>query len=213
MLGDAPRTLQYWVRRFEEEGFAGLADADRPERPKKLSEEQLSVIGKALRGSPRDFGISANNWDGKTLSAFIKQRFGVAHGVRQCQSFFRQLGFRLRKPRPVIAKADPVQQLEHKKTPSNDGRSDNRFMGTRRSPFPAARFALSNVDRPGGLRSRRPARADPQKCWIFWCRQPARRQVRSPAGRGQVQCRFLLVFSQAVEKSQFPFRQKSLCDS
>lgn len=115
LLGDAPRTLQYWVRRFEEEGFAGLADADRPGRPKKLTGEQLSVIGQALRGSPRDFGISANNWDGKTLSAFIRQRFGVGLGVRQCQRLFRQLGFRLRKPRPVIAKADPVQQLEHKK--------------------------------------------------------------------------------------------------
>ena len=115
LLGDAPRTIQYWVRRFEEEGFAGLADADKPGRPKTLNEEQLSEIGKALRGSPRDFGISTNSWDGKTLSAFIKQQFRVDLGVRQCQRLFRQLGFRLRKPRPIIAKADPIRQEEHKK--------------------------------------------------------------------------------------------------
>jgi Winged helix-turn helix len=35
--------------------------------------------------------------------------------VRQSQRLFRQLGFRLRKPRPVIAKADPQMQSEHKK--------------------------------------------------------------------------------------------------
>lgn len=115
LLGDAPRTLQYWVRRFEEEGFAGLADADKPGRPKKLTEEHLSVIGKALRGSPRAFGTNANHWDGKTLSAFIRHRFDVDIGVRQCQRLFRQLGFRLRKPRPLIAKSDPVLQQEHKK--------------------------------------------------------------------------------------------------
>ena len=115
LLGDAPRTVQYWVRRFEEEGFAGLADADKPGRPKKLNEEQLSEIEKALRGSPRDFGISTNTWDGKTLSTFIKQQFRVNLGVRQCQRLFRQLGFRLRKPRPIIAKADPIRQQEHKK--------------------------------------------------------------------------------------------------
>jgi transposase len=115
LLGDAPRTIQYWVRRFEEEGFAGLADADKPGRPKKLNEAQLSEIGKVLRGTPRDFGISTNSWDGKTLSTFIKQQFRVNLGVRQCQRLFRQLGFRLRKPRPVIAKADPVQQQKHKK--------------------------------------------------------------------------------------------------
>lgn len=115
LLGDAPRTVQYWVRRFEEEGFAGLADAEKPGRPKKLNEQQLSEVGKAIRGSPRDFGMSTNTWDGKTLSAFIKKKFGTDIGVRQCQRLFRQLGFRLRKPRPVIAKADPVQQKQHKK--------------------------------------------------------------------------------------------------
>jgi transposase len=115
LLGDAPRTLQYWVRRFEEEGFAGLADADKPGRPRKLSEKQLSEVSRAIRGSPRDFGMTTNSWDGKTLSAFVKQQLGLDLGVRQCQRLFRQLGFRLRKPRPVIAKADPAQQKEHKK--------------------------------------------------------------------------------------------------
>lgn len=115
LLGDAPRTVQYWVHRFEEEGFAGLADADRPGRPKRLSETQLTEVSKAIRGSPRDFGMTTNVWDGKTLSAFIDQQYSVDLGVRQCQRFFRQLGFRLRKPRPVIAKADPAQQKNHKK--------------------------------------------------------------------------------------------------
>lgn len=115
LLGDAPRTVQYWVRRFEDEGFAGLADADRPGRPKKMSEQQLAEVSKALRGPPRNFGLSTNIWDGKTLSAFIKQQYNLDLGVRQCQRLFRQLGFRLRKPRPVIAKANPEQQKKHKK--------------------------------------------------------------------------------------------------
>jgi hypothetical protein len=38
-------------------------------------------------------------------------------GVRQCQRLFRQFGFRLRKPRPVIAKADQDKPAEYKKTP------------------------------------------------------------------------------------------------
>jgi transposase len=115
LLGDAPRTVQYWVRRFEDEGFAGLADADRPGRPKKLSEQQLTEVSEALRNSPRNFGLGTNIWDGKTLSAFIKQQYNLDLGVRQCQRLFRQLGFRLRKPRPIIAKADPDQQKKHKK--------------------------------------------------------------------------------------------------
>lgn len=115
LLGDSPRTVQYWVNRFEKEGFAGLADADRPGRPQKLNEQQLDQISEAVRGSPREGGMSTNIWDGKTLSAFIKKQYDIELGVRQCQRLFRQLGFRLRKPRPLIAKADPVQQEAHKK--------------------------------------------------------------------------------------------------
>jgi transposase len=115
LLGDSPRSVAYWVRRFEEEGLAGLAEADRPGRPGRLSPEQIDQIADALRSSPSDHGLVANLWDGKTLSVFIKQRFGIGLGVRQCQRLFRQLGFRFRKPRPMIAKADPAQQAAFKK--------------------------------------------------------------------------------------------------
>ena len=69
----------------------------------------------ALRQSPLEQGLSTNLWDGKTRSTWIAQQFGVELGVRQCPYLFRQLGFRLRKPRPLIARADPERQRTHKK--------------------------------------------------------------------------------------------------
>jgi hypothetical protein len=75
----------------------------------------METIGKALRQTPADFGLSTNMWDGKTLSAFIQGQFDIDLGVRQSQRLFRQLGFRLRKPRPTIVKADLEKQAEHKK--------------------------------------------------------------------------------------------------
>jgi transposase len=116
MLGDSPRTVAYWVRRFEEKGFAGLADTERPGRPRRLTEKQLDEIGSALRKTPSDLGLNFGLWDGKTLSAFIGQRWGVTLGVRQCQYLFRRLGFRLRKPRPLIAHSDEERRKRYKKT-------------------------------------------------------------------------------------------------
>jgi len=115
LLGDAPRTVAYWVSRFESEGLSGLADTDRPGRPSRLDEQQIKLIEKALRSHPSQYGLTGNLWDGKLLSRFIEQQFGVVFCVRQCQRLFRQLGFRLRKPRPLIAKADPEQQEAFKK--------------------------------------------------------------------------------------------------
>lgn len=116
VLGDAPRTVAFWVHRFEEQGLAGLVDADRPGRPRRLNEAQLNEITSTIRGSPQEHGLECNLWDGKSLSAFILQRFGVELGVRQCQRLFRQLDFRLRKPRPAMAGADPARQEKYKKT-------------------------------------------------------------------------------------------------
>lgn len=115
LLGDAARTVEYWVRRFERDGLRGLVDGERSGRPSRLKPKQIETIQKALRDSPRSFGLGSNLWDGKTLAAFITQRFAVELGVRQCQRLFRQFGFRLRKPRPRIAHADLELQRYHKK--------------------------------------------------------------------------------------------------
>jgi transposase len=117
LLGDAPRSVEYWVQRFEARGLAGLSEGQRSGRPRRLGEAQLQEVDQALRRSPRDFGLTGTLWDGKTLSTWLQQRFQVTLAVRQCQRLFRQRGFRLRKPRPLIAHADAERQKTHKKTP------------------------------------------------------------------------------------------------
>jgi transposase len=115
LLGDAPRSVEYWVGRFERDGLPGLLEGERPGRPRRLTEKQWKGVDEVLRYPPRKIGLSGNIWDGKTLSTWIEQRYGIAIGVRQCQRIFRQLGFRLRKPRPALAHADPAVQKAYKK--------------------------------------------------------------------------------------------------
>ena len=131
LLGDAPRTVEYWVRRFEDKGLAGLVEGERSGRPRRLNDKQLEEINLALRQTPEFVGITSGLWDGKGLAAFIKKRYGVTLGVRQCQYMFKSFGFRLRKPRPLIARTDPELQEAYKKTPRAHGRSKNRSVGDR----------------------------------------------------------------------------------
>ena len=115
LLGAAPRSVEYWVHRFQRKGLAGLREGERAGRPRRLNEQQLEEINAALRQTPREAGLSGNLWDGKTLAVWIEQQYGITVGVRQCQRLFRQLGFRLRQPRPQIAGADAERQKTHKK--------------------------------------------------------------------------------------------------
>lgn len=129
MLGDSPRTVEYWVRRFEEKGLAGLTEGERSGRPRRLNDKQLEEISSALREPPESVGITGGLWDGKGLAAFIKGRYKVNMGVRQCQYMLKSLGFRLRKPRPLIAQADPERQEAYKKTPKTPRRSQRGSVG------------------------------------------------------------------------------------
>ena len=91
-------------------------DQERKGRPAAIDERISRKINEDLRQLPRDLGYEQNLWDGKLLSHHLAVKYDVRLGVRQCQRFFRALGFRRRKPRPVIAQADPALQRAYKKT-------------------------------------------------------------------------------------------------
>lgn len=116
LLGDSVRSVEEWVKSFNQIGLQALYDLPVPGRPSRVSAELPEEIGKVLRANPREAGLDCVLWDGKALSHWLASSRGLSLGVRQCQRIFRQLGFRLRKPRPQSAKADPVAQEEYKKT-------------------------------------------------------------------------------------------------
>jgi transposase len=116
IMGHSPRTVEYWVQNFEKHGFTGLSDNPRPGRPPVLTEDIQQGIAHDLRTDPGEFGYPQTMWDGKLLSHHLLSVYQVTLGVRQCQRWFKKLGFRRRKPRPVIANADPDLQRAYKKT-------------------------------------------------------------------------------------------------
>jgi transposase len=110
-------TVQRWVRRFEQGGLEALREGERSGRPRMLEAAQWRKLQSDLRKSPRDFDLAATLWDGPVLSEHLRRRYSVDLGVRQCQRIFRQMGFRLRKPRPQVAQSDPLKIAAVKKTP------------------------------------------------------------------------------------------------
>lgn len=115
ILGDSPRIIEYWVHDFIEKGFQGLREEKRSGRPSVIDGTTLININLDLRQNPASFGYTQNLWDGKMLSHHLKEKYDINLGVRQCQRLFNKLDFRLRKPRPVIAKCDDEAKAEYKK--------------------------------------------------------------------------------------------------
>ena len=109
------------MRRFERQGLPGLAEGNHSGRPTRLSAGQLAEIHALVREPPTAAGLEFNLWDGRSLAACVQQRFGIPLSVRQCQRLFHLVNTRYRLRRPMVAKADPQRQAEHKKN-SRHGR-------------------------------------------------------------------------------------------
>ena len=117
IFGKDPRTVQRWVHTFEQHGLEGLRDGERPGRPRSLTAAQWKSLEKDLRKDPEAFGLTGHLWDGRLLCEHLRRKYKVKLGVRQCQRLFNDMGFRLRKPRPLIAGSDPERVRAFKKTP------------------------------------------------------------------------------------------------
>lgn len=123
LFGQSPRSVSNWIKKVNEAGtIEVLRDVKRPGRNKRLSKSNLEEIKEVLQKAPELSGVTANIWDGKSLSYYIQQAYSIELGVRQCQRLFHELGFSLKKARPTVYKSDPVKKEVSKKTSRETGK-------------------------------------------------------------------------------------------
>ena len=91
-----------WVKTVDEQGFEALRPQKRLGRPTKLTEDQLKEIDVVIQTDPKEHGLKV--WDGPSLSSYIKSRYGVDIGIRQCQRLFHYLGYSRIRPQSYPSK-------------------------------------------------------------------------------------------------------------
>ena len=88
VFGDDPRSVERWVRGFQQHGIDGLRDKPHPGRQATLTSAQMLQLELALKNIPREFGYAADAWNNKLLRAEIQRRYGVILSVRHCRRLF-----------------------------------------------------------------------------------------------------------------------------
>jgi len=89
-LGEARRTVYYWVERFQREGFTGLADG-RAGRPSRVDPRLRTQLKKILRDPPARHGLRGETWNARALSRWLQREHGVTLRTRQCYRLLAQL--------------------------------------------------------------------------------------------------------------------------
>ncbi len=73
----SPQVGPQWVKRFNAEGLAGLADRPRPGGPRKYSEEVRSKVINLVVQKPRSLGYPFELWTLERLQTAFEEREGV----------------------------------------------------------------------------------------------------------------------------------------
>src|SRR6266478_58148 len=186
LLGDAPRSVEYWVGRFERDGLAGLLEGERPGRPRRLAEKQMEAVDRILRQPPREAGLSGNIWDGKNSALGLSRNTTSTSGyasasVCSVNSASACVNRDLRWLRPIPNFRKPI-----KKTPRLDAGCQRGSLGNRRSALSTAWLALPHVD-PARNQGPRPTPCpDPQECGVFRGRALAGWAVCVQSGNRQI---------------------------
>jgi transposase len=70
-------SVRKWIKRFNEHGVTGLADAPRSGRPATYSSEQVSLVIEAALTKPDTLGLPFACWTLDRLEAYLNEQKGV----------------------------------------------------------------------------------------------------------------------------------------
>jgi transposase len=109
------RQVQNWLRRFNEEGLAGLEDRPGRGRPCPLSAEQQAQLEARLAAGPTA-ADEVCTLRGEDVQRILQEEFGVLRKLSSVYYLLHSLGYSSLVPRPRHVQADAARQEHFKKT-------------------------------------------------------------------------------------------------
>ena len=112
-------TVVRFIKRYNQEGIAGLADKPRSGRPPRVTADYVTQLLAAIEQAPRTLGLPFSNWTTANLAEHLAKRTGIVISARQVENYLKTKDYRLRRPvRTVKHKQDP-ELVSEKKTHAN----------------------------------------------------------------------------------------------
>jgi len=90
------------IRRFRNQGIAGLQDRREDNGQTKLDESYLATLYRIVDAQPTDFGYARPTWTVELLAKVMEQQTGVKVHPGTMSRGLRQIKARLGRPRPTV---------------------------------------------------------------------------------------------------------------
>lgn len=96
-LGFDENTVRKWVKRFNDQGLAGLEDAPRSGAPSRYTAENKARVLEAALTSPQTLGLPYGSWTFERLALYVRDQLGLQLKKTRIFEILRDEGLRWRK--------------------------------------------------------------------------------------------------------------------
>jgi len=104
--------VRWTVRRFNEQGLAGLEDAPRSGRPPEYSQAQRGAITAAARTHPQEVGVKLGHWTLDRLVEYVNQRLTIGISRAQLARVLEEEGLKWYQEKTYFTKRPDPQYAE-----------------------------------------------------------------------------------------------------
>jgi transposase len=109
-------TVVRFIKRYNDEGIAGLVDKPRSGRPPRVTDDYATQLLAAIEQAPRDLGLPFSNWTTANLAEYLATRTGIAMSARQVENYLKTNDYRLRRPVRTVKHKQDSELVSEKKT-------------------------------------------------------------------------------------------------
>lgn len=107
------QTVRNWLKRYQAEGLAGLADVPRPGVTPKVTPEYREQLLKVVRQRPRSLGQPYSLWTLQRLADYMAELTGIRISAVTVRVYLKAAGIVL--SRPQHKNTSPAPEYEVKK--------------------------------------------------------------------------------------------------
>lgn len=119
-------TLYGWIRRWQSEKLAGLANKPKSGRPPKIDDEYSLALDDLLEKEPSELGYDFTIWTIDRLRMHLEQKTKISLSESRFRALLKRKGYRYRRPKYDLsylqdkdAKANASELLEELKKRSS----------------------------------------------------------------------------------------------
>ena len=131
ITGAGRRTIQKWVKKYNNGGIEELKDKPRPGQPTKLPRQMQEDFCQRIQAGPLEQDV-VSVLNGPAIRRLLEREFGVVYSLWGVYSLLHRLRHSCLCPRPQHEKADPNVQQEFKKSSPKPWMRSNQNIRTRK---------------------------------------------------------------------------------